>query len=884
MKIAASKRSEKIQEYQDLILSGRREIRSIHDGGADGLTVCNRLASLMDGVIREIYLDFLEKTGEDPDHPELKACVVALGGYGRNEMNPHSDIDLLFLHPDRPDSWFPEMVHHVITTLWDLGLQVGHSTRTIHHCVGMALNDETARTALLDARLLAGGKTLFDVFVNRFRRKVIERSAGFYIREKMASMASRHEKYLGTYLLTEPNIKESPGGLRDYQCALWACQIRFELKSLDSLVRRGILEQREADMLKISFPNLLRIRNGLHYLTDRKTDLIHHGIQRALSVHLGYPDSEEGEGVIEMMKQYFLDAGRIYKISRRVIERCHRYSFSVTRLLSRVRHKKTPDGFVVGDREVYWSGKEGKNPIENRPDRFLQAFRIAAEHDLPLGYRMILWLREAIRNDGGVMAAQLNREENFLSIFRDPNCAKILRRMHEVGVLGDLVPEFQEVAHVTHIDRYHKFTVDEHTLRGIEILESLGRSEGKDLEEFFEVYLNDPQPEIVKMAILFHDLGKHVRGGHHDDESCVQLEKIFGRVGLKAYREELRTLVKEHGLMSYTASRLNTYDERTLQEFREKIGTAQTLKRLFVLTYADTSAVGPENWSDWKKRLLSLLYNRTLSYFEQGRRLFLEEDEAVAEVKEQAAALLGSEVDPEQVRYYFSQMPSDYFLLRTPEHVADDIRFHSRYDGGDQVQVGRVGEVGGLEKVMICARDQLGLFSKIAGTFTSKNIDIVRAKLHTLSNGTVVDFFTVSGPNRAPLKDPSILSRFQKDLQSVLSGQSDVEELIRKRQKTINPFDPAKREIPSRVSVFNNASETHTVVEVSFEDRMGALYLITNALYRASVDIFSAKIATEGRRGINVFYVSDQEGKKITSKEVLERIRQDVIEALDREF
>jgi len=883
MSVTVPERAQFIQESKDRISAGFEEIRRQHENGVDGLTICRNHVSLMDEIVLEIYQRFFMEHGISPDEPGQKSCIVALGGYGRKELNPFSDIDLLFLHPERTKSWYEEMVHYVISFLWDLGLQVGHSTRTVHHCIQIALEDITARTAMLDARFLMGGKPSFDEFQFRFRRKVIDRMPGTYIKERIRAMTARHKKYFHTVYLAEPDIKESPGGLRDYHNALWCGQIRFGIKNLEELIRRGILEQREADLLKTAIPHLLRIRNGLHFLTNRKTDLVHHGLQLGLAVQLGYSDSEEGHGVIEMMRDYYREANVIYKISKRVLDRCDRYSFSVTRFVKKIRHRSTPEGFVIGDSEVYW--KDGpENPIKGRPDLFLSAFRIAAENDLPLSYRLIQWIREAIHSDGGQMIAALNEEERFLSIFRGLHCAKILRWMQDAGVLGVIIPEFQAINQVTHFDHYHRFTVDEHTLRGLEILESVGQEKDPELEEYYEVYQNEPNPEILKMTMLFHDLGKHKRAVNHDEESANQLEKIFQRVGLKRYRDELRTLVREHGLMSYTASRLNIYEERTIREFGDTIASDQALRRLFLITYADTNAVGPDVWSTWKKRLLSLLYQRTLAYFEQGDLLFLAEEDAVKEVKKLARELVANEVDPERVDSFISQMSPDYFLSRSPEKVAAAIRFQSQYNGGPEPMVGEISQVGGYQEVMICARNQLGLFSRIAGTLTSKNIRIIRAKINTFSDDTAVDFLVVSGPNRTPIKEPKIWERFQKDLHLVLTGEKDVEELLRKRQTIMTPFKPEDRQIPTRVTLINDVSDTHTVIEVSFEDRIGALYLITNALYQADLDIFSAKVTTEGMRGVNSFYITDRGGKKIVSPDQLEKIKSNVIEALDREF
>ncbi|MEK6589740.1 MAG: [protein-PII] uridylyltransferase [Nitrospinota bacterium] len=881
-----SERLQYLKEVREMIDVRKGEIMDRHRGGAGGITTIHAYTKLVDDLILNIYQVVTDdhknsvkaeagnNITEGLNHP---FALVALGGYGRGELNPFSDIDILFLFEKRLNQYTDFAIHNMISILWDIGFHVGHSARSVNDCLSIAKNDITARTAMMEARYLAGDREVFNRFFASFKRYVMNKGVDDFIKIKLEENVQRHFLYYNTVCISEPNVKEGQGGLRDIHTALWASMARFGISSLEGIERRGIIDNREREGIVKSLDFIFRVRNEMHFLAGKKEDVLSYEIQEEVSKNLGYRNDKGARGVIWFMKDYYDNASSINTFSNSLIERCLKYRAGILKMITFLKTRDIGDGFVSIKNEIY---VKDLNPhiFKNNPLLLLKVFLYCQELNLTLSnsIKRTINLSLSLIDEKFIHSSESN--EIFRRIIRGKGLSKVLRMMHGCGILRRFIGEFEYITYFSNYDLYHKFTVDEHILRSLECLEGLSET-GDEEAEIRKIYKGIYDTMVLKISLLLHDIGKSDSPGHIQ-RGLEIASPLLKRWGLKDIRDTVLLLVGNHLLMNHIAQRRDMHDEKTIAGFCKQIESIENLKMLYLLTYADLKAVGTDIWTNWKSALLWELYLRAYEYFSMGEEERIFDRSLIDKKKGDVLALIEGESEREDAYTYFSSMPERYVLSTSPEKIVRHIKLAGELNGKKLViKISHNLDIGYTE-LMVCTVGKAGVFSKIAGTLTSKNINILGAQIYTRLDNIAIDTLQISTIDGEPVLDEGVLQRFEKDLLHVLEGKKMVEELLSSRQKISIPLEKKGFKISTKVEIDNTLSDAHTIIEVITGDRLGVLYDITHTLFNYGVNIYIAKISTEGKTAIDVFYVTEIDGKKILDGDKLDMIKGSLLRVL----
>jgi [protein-PII] uridylyltransferase len=870
-----------VQTFLAVELAG---LEAAHRAGAGGLEGVALRADLVDGLIGQLVRLADLHLATPAMRTESEGCaVVALGGYGRRELNPGSDIDLMILYPRRLDPYVSVLLHHLLYFLWDLGFTVGHSCRSLADAAAMMEADLTTRTSLLEARFLAGSPGVFSALQGRLWKSFQGRRAQQYIAAKLEEQAGRHAKYGGSVYLQEPNVKEGPGGLRDFHLALWAARARHRLGDLSGLPALGLLSPAQLDDCLLALDFLLWVRSELHYLEGGKNDVLSLPVQVLVASSLGFGDEGGSYGVERFMRQYYLRAGTLHQLAARVVERCAaRPDTQVEVVMRKLRARDIGDGFSELHRQLQVPA-EARPLFQEDPVRLLKIFWYRQE----LGLELSPEAREAVRANLDLLDDRVRRSNRamgcFLAILQGGRgVAATLRLMHQLGLLIAYVPEFARVSCLVQFDYYHRYTVDEHTFVLLDHLEGLVATEDPRLQEFRRIAAELPRPEILKLAILFHDIGKG-EGHGHTERGVALAETILSRMGLAdAEVAAVRFLIAHHLTMAHIAERRDLEDERLIIEFARQVESEERLKMLYLLTYLDINAVGPQVWNEWKASLLWELFIKTHTVLSRG----VPEGEAETRRADTLRAALVAELAPEfgseAVRQHLGFMPVRYILATSAAKVARHLQLIEQVRRGELMAVHWAAyPAAGYSEVVVCAPGAPGRFTSVVGTLTANGINILSAQLFSRADGVMIRAFQVSDGRGAAMQEESVWRRFQGDLRAVLAGQASARELIKSRRRDLlaKPL-PRQGEIHTRVEFDNVVSDRYTVIDIRTQDRLGLLYVIASTLSRLEIDTVLAKITTETDQVMDVFYVTEKDGRKVTDEPRMAAIHEALVHAI----
>ena len=858
---------------------GRAEVRGRFDAGdANGEEVAEALSFLADQVIRLIYdfaTDYVYPAANPTEGERL--CVAAVGGYGRGELAPFSDIDLLFVLPYKETARQEQVIEYILYMLWDLKLKVGQATRSTDECVRLARSDLTIRTAMLESRYLWGDRKLYNELRRRFYGEVADSTGPEFVEKKLAERDARHEKMGGSRYVLEPNIKEGKGGLRDLQTLYWIAKYLYKVDEVANVVDRGVLTKKEAHRFDRAHRFMWDVRCHLHYLAGRGEDRLTFDTQSEIAQLLGYRDRAGARGVERFMKHYYLIAKEIGDLTRifcAALEAEHQRKPRF-RLPSIGLFQKSVDGFDV---EGGWLTVR-RGEIRKDPGKILRLFHAAQKGELDIHPKA---LRAITRNLHSIDGIRDDAEANRLFIEmltskQDPETT--LRRLNEAGVFGRFVPDFGRVVAQMQHDMYHVYTVDEHTIFAIGIVHGIENNRfGDEMPISTDIAHKIQSRRALYVAVLLHDIAKG-RGGDHSVLGAEVAQDLCPRFGLSDEETEtVEWLVRHHLLMSNTAFRRDINDPQTITDFCEVVQSMERLRLLLVLTAADIRAVGPNVWNAWKAGLLRDLYRATEErltggHSAQGREARIEH--AQQEMRDRLADLPVASVDAHIARGY-----PFYWLSFDPDTLAWHARIaHESESRSEPLTVkNRVDSFRGVTEITIYAHDHPGVFSRIAGAMAVSGANIVDAKIFTMSDGTALDTFWIQDENGASFDRADKLARLYARIEQTLAGQ-------------LRPRDELKKDdgLPSRMRVFkvaprvlidNRASRTHTVIEVNGRDRKGLLYDLTRALSGLNLQIASAHISTFGEAAVDVFYVKDVFGLQITHDSKLKQIREALLDVM----
>jgi [protein-PII] uridylyltransferase len=850
--------------------------------GASGAETLAAMTEFVDGLIIGRYREAVRQGGDDMATVGMQqCCLMALGGYGRRELAPQSDIDLMFLYQAGSGNAVESLVRAVLHPLWDCGFQVGHSLRTIADSIELAETDATVKTSMMEARFLAGSPDLFQDFHRKYLRKIVSKNGNLFLDQKLEERRREYQKFGETVYLLEPNVKKSKGGLRDLHLLQWAGMARFQAPTIRELSDRGILSRADAVALTEAREFLWRVRALLHVHAGAPQEILSFDEQVWLAQHFGYRDQPHLLAVEQFMQQYYQHTMGLHERCIRFVERCRSIPFwrRMTRLLPAPR---VDDYFVVRG-SLLSVADEHRNKVLDSPALLLRLFDLARARNLTIVPPLI----EDIHRHVDQVPAEAYRTAEvsnaFLRILAGPGTTGTLEAMHRAHLLEKLVPAMGTVRGLMQFNQYHKYTVDEHSLLAVGRAEALGQDPGV----LGEVYRGIKRKDILHLAVLMHDLGKGQEEDHSDVGKRLS-EQAALRLGFD--EQETRTLsflVHRHLLMAHTAFRRDPNDEKVVLPFAREVGTPEVLNKLLALTAADIAAVGPGVLTKWKESLLIELYRRTMPEV-SGAREEQGAPERWSKVVEQVARHVSQNAESGSERVWIDaqlkQFPERYVYGTGAARIAAHLTAVRRLHRGDVIVETDFSRELGVCEYTVITHDDLtpGIFSKIAGVMAGSGLQILDAQILTRSDGIIVDTFQVTDPDYQGEPPAERRQTVGDRIAAVLKGWEHVDDLLRRgaRLKLSKPLPKAPE--ATEVRIDNETSESCTIIDVFADDRQGLLHIITNAMFQLGLSIHAARISTRLDQVADVFYVTDSAGRKVRDHSQLEQVRTVIEQAIEK--
>ncbi|MWD26809.1 [protein-PII] uridylyltransferase [Aquicoccus sp. SCR17] len=817
------------------------------------------IAWLTDQVVKTAWHVAAERLHPLPNPTEgERVAVLAVGGYGRGEMAPHSDVDLLFLTPYKITPWAESVVESMLYILWDLRLKVGHSTRTVKDCIRLGQQDMTIRTSMLEQRFVCGAPRLAKELDRRLRKELFDGTEKEFVEAKLEERDLRHEKQGGQRYMVEPNVKEGKGGLRDLQSLFWIAKYVHHTDTAEGLVKLGVFRREEYDRFAKAENFLWAVRCHLHIRAGRATDQLTFDRQVEVAEAMGYEDRGGRRAVEHFMQDYFRHATAVGDLTRILLTSLEAEHVKSAPLLERIfrRRRKVKPGYVVihnrlalADHDAFLSDKLN---ILRVFEEGLRTGLLIHPDVMRLITRNLQLIDDGMRND-----PVANRI--FLGLLlKHGNPERALRRMNELGVLAAFLPEFEPVVAMMQFNMYHHYTVDEHIIQCLSHLSQIERDElQEELPVSTDIVHSGFNRKVLYVALLLHDIGK----GRDEDHSVLGAQiarRVCPRLGLKKSEcDTVEWLVRHHLLMSDMAQKRDIADPRTVRDFAKAVGSVRRLDLLTLLTVCDIRGVGPGTWNNWKAALLRALYRQTRRALEDGMEALSRETRG-AEAKRNLREAL-SDWDPRDLR---SETQRHYDTYWQGLHVTAHVVFaHLLKDlGTDEIRIDlHPDEDRDATRICFALSDHPGIFSRLAGALALVGANVVDARTYTTKDGFATAAFWVQDHDGSPY-EASRLPRLRQMIEKTLKGEVVAREAIKSRDK-LKSREKAFR-VPTSITFDNDGSEIYTIIEVDTRDRPGLLYDLTRAMAASNVYIASAVIATYGEQAVDSFYVKDMFGLK----------------------
>lgn len=854
------------------LIAARAAAQAILLKDRHGRRCAERLCHVQDEIIRILYSAATRHLYRSPiPSGAERMAVVATGGYGRGLMAPESDIDLLFILPYKQTAWGEQVAEAILYCLWDMGLKVGHATRSVDESIRQARGDMTIRTAILETRFLTGDQPLYDELVARFDKDVVQGTASEFVTAKLAEREERHRRGGQSRYLVEPNVKDGKGALRDLHTLFWIAKYVYRVRDTDELVERGVFDAQEYRSFRRCADFLWSVRCNLHFHCGRAEERLSFDLQREIAIRLGYTSHPGMQDVERFMKHYFLVAKEVGNLTAILCAKLEDQQAKPAPVLSRMmaRLRPTPakrrvpesDDFIVDNNRINVAAPD---VFKHDPVNLIRIFRLAQKNNLAFHPDA---MRDVTRSLGLINAGlRENPEANrlFMEILTSDNAEIVLRRMNETGVLGHFIRAFGKIVSMMQFNMYHHYTVDEHLIRCIGFLQDIERG---GIEEFTLAsdLMRKTRPEhraVIYIATLLHDVAKG-RPEDHSIAGAKVARRLCPRLGFSAADTELVAwLIEEHLTMSTVAQSRDLSDRKTIENFAAVVQSVEQMKLLTILTTADIRGVGPGVWNGWKAQLLRSLYYETepvltggFSEVDRGKRLAA----AHAEFRMAFAEWPKDELDAYIARHY----PAYWLKVELPRKIRHARFVRSSEQAGHKLAI-NVGfdEVRGVTELTIFAADHPWLLSIIAGACASAGANIVDAQIYTTTDGRALDTISISREYDRDEDEGRRATRIGEMIEDVLEGKLRLPEVVARRtvRSKARPFV-----LEPEVTINNQWSDRYTVIEVSGLDRPGLLYELTTAISKLNLNIASAHVATFGERARDVFYVTDLLGAQLNA-------------------
>lgn len=855
----------------------RQQVRRRVDQGATGAQTAAFIAESFDALVIDLFQESLHQQGDAArELLERNAAVVAVGGSGRGELAPCSDVDLLFLHTGAVGQVFAECVGQLVRDCWDAGLKLGHSIRTIPDALRMARQEPQFATALIEARRLWGSEELVATLGRRFRRRVVRGRAGQFIADCVASRIQEREQHGATVQQLQPDVKRSLGGLRDIHLIRWIGYARFGVRDIDSLRLKGAMTKDEARRLSAAYDFLMQIRIDLHLAAGKPQDVLTRDEQLRIAASRGIEATAAQLPVERFMQEYFRHTTVIAEIAQRFAALYRQHPIRA-RLVRFVMTHRVDGIYQVGPEYIDIAPRHRAEACSSL-ERILTLYLCAALYRVRITPELADFVKQSI----GQIPSELSpaAAAKFLLLLRQTGeLGPTLRGMFDTGVLELVLPPMRHIRCLLQFNQYHSYTVDEHTLRTIEAAEQLESDQGPLGTAYREIR----EKEVLHLALLLHDAGK----GYEEDHCEVGrrlAEETAVRLGLTEHQRDLLVfLVHQHLAMAHLAFRRNISDPEVLLRFNHDVGSPEALRMLYVLTAADLTAVGPGVWNEWKSELLTNLYDCAMLAL-SGKHYLFQEQARLSRVREEVLNVIASGsssdlgvLDGDAIRQQLELFPPHYLTNTPPARIVADLERVRQLQPRDvSIEAKYESETGTVEYRVI-TREQAasGAFHKITGALTAKRMEILSAQISTSQDGIIIDSYRVVDHDHAGEVPDFRIEETAATIRRVLSGEVTVEQLLRNHRRfTVGGASGPVSNLPTRVVIDNETADRYTILDVFAHDRQGLLYTIARTIYNLELSVVLAKISTHFDQVVDVFYVTDRGGEKIHDDRRLTAIRQ----------
>ena len=854
-------------------------IKKIFLGTSDGSLNVGLNSILIDSMMRVVFKKIYHKIFNNTDYI---FSIIAVGGYGRGELAPCSDLDLLFLLPNNlkinESKHAEEVIQFILYILWDLGYSVGHSTRTIDDCIEKSKLDLTISTALLEKRFIVGNEDVFSLLNDKFTFFIKNTKTLKFVEAKLVESELRHKRFGGSRYVVEPNVKDGKGGLRDLHTLIWISKFAYKVDSVSKLINMGALSKKEAASFAESQRFLLSVRCHLHYRAFREDDRLAMDAQLDLAKTMNFKNTITQKDVERFMKRYFLATKTVGSLTR-IFCAAIETEFNKPLRLSFLSFKKKEDVYPF-DIELGRLFVKNKEVLSENPVNIIKLFNISHNKNIDIHPKTLRYLTSLQRLINYEVRNDFDANKMFLDILTsDKDSTRTLRLMNESNILGKFIPEFQKIVGLMQFDMYHSYTVDEHTIFTISNLYSLKNGEFKNFAPLAsKVILEISSKKCLFVAMLLHDIAKGRKGDHSENGSLIA-SVVCPRLGLS--KEETKTvewLILYHLLMSKTAFRYELGDARVIKSFVDKVKSVERLKLLLVLTVADIKGVGPEIWNDWKGSLITELYSKSFDMLQKDNV-----NELIKTPKKSFENFLVenglTNSDAKQYcSYYYDNYWEIFKLSRIINHYEI---FRNMYKDSKKFKVHLFDESKlKATELLVIAPDHHGLFSLISGLVSASGYDVVNAKIITRSDGYALDTFFIQNKNRQPIIEEHSKKKLLKVISQGLEGNFNVEKALNKRWEEI-PARFRAIKAPTRVIIDNNMSDEYSILEIKCKNAPGVLYRITKVITSLGLQINTANVSTYGDRVVDIFYIKDAFGLKIDNNKSMDKVKMSILKTLE---